>query len=167
MKFESTRAPNRLLLKEKFTNSRLKSARSDPDVWITQLEDLQVRINNAREGSITEEDLMEHILGNLPSVYDIEVHTLRKRLDDLHDPLTLEELREELSLKFEMMNRRGKLGIGQGGHFGEEHALFAGGFKGKCNNCGKIGHKAKDCRDKNNNKNKKDGNQQNNTNDAD
>ena len=37
-KFESTRAPNRLLLKEKFTNSRLKSARSDPDVWITQLE---------------------------------------------------------------------------------------------------------------------------------
>jgi len=147
-KFESTRAPNRLLLKEKFINSRLKSARSDPDVWITQLEDLQVQINNAREGSITEEDLMEHILGNLPSVYDIEVHTLRKRLDDLHDPLTLEELREELCLKFEMMNRRGKLGLAQSPN--EEHALFAGGFKGKCNNCGKIGHKARDCRDKNN-----------------
>ena len=139
-KFESTRAPNRLLLKEKFINSRLKSARSDPDVWITQLEDLQVQINNAREGSITEEDLMEHILGNLPSVYDIEVHTLRKRLDDLQDPLTLEELREELCLKFEMMNRRGKLGLNQGPN--EEHALFAGGFKGKCNNCGKIGHRA-------------------------
>lgn len=147
-KFESTRAPNRLLLKEKFVNSRLKSARSDPDVWITQLEDLQVQINNAREGSISEEDLMEHILGNMPSVYDIEVHTLRKRLDDLQDPLTLEELREELCLKFEMMNRRGKLGMAQGQH-GEEHALFAGGFKGKCNNCGKIGHKSRDCRDKN------------------
>ena len=50
-KFESTRAPNRLLLKEKFVNSRLKSARSDPDIWITQLEDLQVQINNTREGT--------------------------------------------------------------------------------------------------------------------
>ena len=155
-KFESTRAPNRLLLKEKFTNSRLKSARSDPDVWITQLEDLQVQINNARENSITEDDLMEHILGNLPSVYDIEVHTLRKRLDDLHDPLTLEELREELCLKFEMMNRRGKLGLSQTPN--EEHALFAGGFKGKCNNCGKIGHRARDCRDKNGNKGKQENN---------
>ena len=155
-KFESTRAPNRLLLKEKFVNSRLKSARSDPDIWITQLEDLQVQINNAREGSITEEDLMEHILGNLPSVYDIEVHTLRKRLDDLQDPLTLEELREELCLKFKMLNRRGRMGHLQSSP-GEEHALFAGGFKGKCNNCGKIGHKARDCRDKNekNNKNKR------------
>ena len=38
---------------------------------------------------------MEHILGNLPSVYDIKVHTLRKRLDDLHDPLTQEELRTQ------------------------------------------------------------------------
>ncbi len=27
--------------------------------------------------------------------------------------------------------------------------FFAGGFKGKCNNCGKIGHKAQDCRNKN------------------
>ena len=158
-KFESSRAPNRLLLKEKFTNSRLKSVRSDPDVWITQLEDLQVQINNAKEGSITDDDLMEHILGNLPSVYDIEVHALRKRLDDLHDPLTLEELREELSLKFEMLNRRGKMAQGGQNTHGEEHALFAGGFKGKCNNCGKIGHKARDCRDKKDNKDKEKGQQ--------
>jgi len=150
-KFDSKRAPNRLLLKEKFVNSRLKSVRSDPDVWITQLEDLQVQINNAREGSISDEDLMEHVLGNLPSAYDIEVHTLRKRLDNLEDPLTLEELREELSLKFEMMNRRGRIGQAHAS-VGEEHALFAGGFKGKCNNCGRIGHKAHDCRNKNVNK---------------
>jgi len=88
-------------------------------------------------------------------------------LDDLHDPLTLEELREELCLKFEMMNRRGKLGIAQGQQ-AEEHALFAGGFKGKCNNCGKIGHKARDCRDKKGNKtNNKADNQGNNSNDGD
>ncbi len=53
-----------------------------------------------------------------------------------------------------MMNRRGRLGQGQDVQ-GEDFALFVGGFKGKCNNCGEIGHKARDCRDKNNNKTKK------------
>jgi hypothetical protein len=42
----------------------------------------------------------------------------------------------------------------------EETALFAGGFKGKCNNCGQYGHKSRDCRNKkkknnNNNRNHK------------
>jgi hypothetical protein len=107
-KFESKRAPNRLLLKEKFMSSKLKNPRADPDVWITQLEDLQFQLNNSKPDTITDEDLVEHVLGNLPSVYDIEVHTLRKRLDDTANPLTIEEVREELSLKFEMMNRRFK-----------------------------------------------------------
>ena len=28
---------------------------------------------------------------------------------------------------------------------GKEIGLFAGGFKGRCHNCGKFGHKAVDC----------------------
>ena len=146
-KFESKRAPSRLILKEKFMSSKLKNPRSDPDVWITQLEDLQVQINSSKPDSITEDDLIEHVLGNLPSVYDIEIHTLRKRLDDLDNPLTIEEVREELNLKFEMMNRRFR---GNPGGENEETALFAGGFKGKCNACGKFGHRARECRSKGN-----------------
>ncbi len=69
-------------------------------------------------------------------------------LDSLQNPLTLEELREELCLKFEMMNRRGRIGQLHSSP-GEEHALFACGFKGKSNNCGK----ARDCRNKNGPKN--------------
>ena len=149
-KYESKRAPSRLILKEKFMNSKLKNPRSDPDVWITQLEDLQVQINNSKPDTITEDDLIEHILGNLPSVYDIEVHTLRKRLDQTVDPLTIEEVREELNLKFEMMNRRFR---GNPNQVEEETALFAGGYKGKCYACGKFGHRAKDCRGNNNSNN--------------
>ena len=66
------------------------------------------------------------------------------------------ELCDALTLKFERL--QGKKGT----HYrsgDEETALFAGGFKGRCNNCGKHGHKARDCRtDKNNNKNNKRGN---------
>ncbi len=71
---------------------RLKSVRSDPNVWITQLEHLQVKTNNTKETSITDDDLMDHILGNLPSVYAIDIHGLQKRINNIQDPLTLEEL---------------------------------------------------------------------------
>ena len=30
---------------------------------------------------------------------------------------------------------------------GEEIGLFAGGFKGKCHNCGRYGHKKADCKE--------------------
>jgi len=58
--------------------------------------------------------------------------------------LTIEDLRDELNLKYE------RLGFwnGKGGKaFGdeEEAAFFAGGFKGKCNYCGAYGHKSKNC----------------------
>ncbi len=95
-----------------------------------QLEDLQIQINNAREGSITKDNLMEHILRNLPSIYDIELCTLQKRLDDLQNLLTLGGLCEELCLKFEMMNRRGKAGQVQSFH-GDDYVLFDGSFKCK------------------------------------
>ena len=65
------------------------------------MEDLQVQFS--KPDTITEEDLIEHVLGNLPSVYDIEVRALRKKLDDTANPLTIEEVCEESSLKFEMM----------------------------------------------------------------
>ena len=147
-KYESRRAPSRLLLKEKFMSLKLRNPRADPDVWITQLEDLQVQINNSKPDSITEDDMIEHILGNLPNVYDIEIHALRKRLDDVENPLTIEEVREELNLKFEMMNRRYRVDPGNNE---EETALFAGGYKGKCFACGKFGHRAKDCNGNKNN----------------
>ncbi len=84
-------------------------------------------------------------MGNLPGVYDIEIHSLRKRLDDLDNPLTIEEVREELNLKYEMMNRRFR---GDPSGDNEETELFAGSFKGKCNSCGKFGHRARNCRSK-------------------
>ncbi len=126
-------------------SSKLKNPKSDLNVWITQLEDLQVQINSSKPDSISEDDLIENVLGYLPSVHDIEIHTLRKRLDDQNNPLSIEDVREELNLKFEMMNRQFR--TNSGGE-NEATALFAGGLKGKCNSCAKFGHCARDCRSK-------------------
>ncbi len=103
-KFKSKRAPNGLLVKKKFMNLKLKNPRSDSDVWITQLEDLQVQINGSKPDIITEVDLIENVLGHLPGVYDIEIHALQKHLDDFDNPLWIEEVCKELHLKFEMIS---------------------------------------------------------------
>jgi hypothetical protein len=52
---------------------------------------LRVRIIAAKS-ELTEESLMEHVLNNVPEMYNIEVSKLEDRLGDLSDPLTIEEI---------------------------------------------------------------------------
>ena len=72
------------------------------------------------------------------------IHPLEKRIGASTNPLTVKELREELKLKYQKLNggRYGGLSDVNEGEIG----LFAGGFKGKCHNCGRTGHKSRDCR---------------------
>jgi len=103
------------------------------------------------------------ILEIVPSKYDNVVENLEKRLDNLSEPLLLEEVRSDLMLKYTKLKLRAK----EGGEKGfdsdsedddDESALVAGGggngnkwnsnkFKGFCNKCGKQGHKAIDCKE--------------------
>ena len=147
-KYEKKTAPSRLILKKQFVNSKLKSWKNDPDVWLTQLEDLQLQIINAG-GNLSDEDVMEQVINNLPRSYDIVTIPMAKRIGARSNPLTINELRDELNLRFE--NLGGNRSNDDGNS--DETALFAGGFKGKCHNCGKHGHKSRDCPDKNKNNN--------------
>ena len=97
---------------------------------------------------MTDQDLLEHALNNLPDAYESVVMKLEDKLGNASDPLTISKLRDELNLKFERMN--GKRTIDSNTNDEGETALFAGGFKGKCNKCGRYGHKAKDCRSNSN-----------------
>ena len=114
--------------------------KQDPEIFISILEDLVLQYNQAG-GKWSEEDTLEHICGNLPSVYEVTIHPLEKRIGASLDPLTLKELRNDLKLKYQKLNGGSLTGDSEG-----EIGLFAGGFKGKCHNCGKIGHKAAQCR---------------------
>ena len=68
-----------------------------------------------------------------------------EKIGDSSDPLTLQEFRNDLSLKLLKMNPRA-LDVDIEG--GEEVGLFAGDFKGKCHHCGRQGHKSCQCKDK-------------------
>ena len=140
-KFATKSAPSLMALKKEFTNSRLSKKSEDPDVWMSTLEDLRIKMES-QGSNMTDVDFMIHILNNLPSVYEVSQAKLEDRLNDEIDPLTIEEIRTELNLKYQRMHLKK---VVDDDSEDEETALFGGGFKGTCTGCGKQGHKRGDC----------------------
>ena len=70
------------------------------------------------------------------------------KINQYDNPLTLEQVCSTLILKFERLNVSNEDDI-----YDEEieKALVTSQFKGRCNNCGKYGHKKQDCRGNGNN----------------
>jgi hypothetical protein len=87
---------------------------------------------------------MIQMLNDLPTEYDLQLALLEKGIGNTDKPSTVEEIRAELSLRFEILNMKSTKND-QGEEL-EEHALFSGQFKGKCRNCGRIGHKSFQCK---------------------
>ena len=158
-KFMPQTSANKVQLMAKFANSSLKSWKKDPDTWINNLEILRARIKGCGH-KIEDEDLIIHIFNNLPEKYDNLVENLEAKMNGTN-ALTLEELRESLSLKHTkwkvQAEKEGETGFEEDSDDEderEETALVAGGFKkpfkGRCNLCGRFGHKAVDCSIKDN-----------------
>jgi hypothetical protein len=71
---------------------------------------------------------------------------LEKRIGNKENPLTIDELNEDLSIRYERLLM--KTETSKINKLGEEKALVATQFKGKCRNCDKIGHKVVQCKSK-------------------
>jgi hypothetical protein len=133
-------------LEKKVRELSLKKGQ-DPEVWITELEDLHVKFDNM--GScITENQFMIHKLNNLTSDHDLQFALMERRVGDADKPLTIEEGRGELNLRFERLNM--KTSRNEKREVLEEKALFSGQFKGKCRNCGQVGHNSFQCKNSSN-----------------
>jgi hypothetical protein len=91
-------------LENQFRESTLKKGQ-DPKVWITELEDLRVMLENMGYCT-TENQFMIHILNNLTSDYDLQFALMERRVGDADKPLTVEKIRDELNLRFERLNMK-------------------------------------------------------------
>ena len=146
-KFQPSTSANKVQLRKEFNASKLNSWSQDPDEWITKLEIKRKRL--IKMGTeINDEDLMIHILNNLPSEYDNVAEAMERRLDDVIKPLEIGELRDELVMKFNRIKKNKGLNGDTNSDEVEESALAAfssRNFKGRCYNCGEFGHKKQDC----------------------
>ena len=76
-KFEPTSAPSLVKFKKQLRQSALKKYQ-DPDIYITQLEYLRMRLEET--GSrISDNQFMIHILRNLASDYELQLTLTEKR----------------------------------------------------------------------------------------
>jgi hypothetical protein len=136
-------------LHKKFSSAKLKKG-CDPDLYMVYLQDIRQKMSDM--GHVyTDHQYMLQILSNLTDDYEVVVYFLNHRLSDLHNPLTIDEMRDELSARYELIkNKFPPTKKEGGGGSGEESALYAGArFKGKCLKCGKYGHKRNDCKEGN------------------
>jgi hypothetical protein len=89
-------------------------------------------------------------LNSLTNDYELQTLLLEKRIGSKENSLSVDESKKELSLRYErllMKTEAAKINdLGEENakidDLGEEKALVVTLFKGKCRNCGKIGHKA-------------------------
>ena len=96
-KYEPVSDPSMVKLDKQFRESSLKKGQY-PEVWITELEDLCVRLDDMGS-SISENQFMIHVLSNLTSYYDLQLALMERRVGE-EKPLTIEKITAELSLSF-------------------------------------------------------------------
>jgi gag-polypeptide of LTR copia-type len=146
-RYQPDTAPELTRIHKLFYGTRQKK-NQDPDLYINYLEDLRFRMAEM-QSSMTDDQFLRHVLNGLDKEYEHQVNLIERRVDASSNPLTIEEMRDELCLRFERLSHKTVDGdLGQE----EEQALYTGHqLKGKCYYCGKIGHKGANCRDNNKN----------------
>ena len=86
-----------------FATSKLMSAASNHDVWLTKLESVQIDMNKCLIAGKTdklETDLIIHVLANLPKEYLVTVNDLKKDIK-AGKTVTIKDVREGLNEQFD------------------------------------------------------------------
>jgi hypothetical protein len=95
-KYDPISAPSLVKTERMFRESRL-GKNEDPEVWINNLEDLRIKLETM--GSvITDDQFIVQVLNSLTSDYELQMLLLEKQIGHKDNPLSIEELKEELNL---------------------------------------------------------------------
>jgi hypothetical protein len=84
-------------MEKQFRQSALKKGQ-DPDVWIAELEDYRIKLDELGS-SISENQFILHILNIMTADYDLQLAMMEKRINDKINPLTVDEIRADMNLR--------------------------------------------------------------------
>jgi hypothetical protein len=115
-KYDPISAPSLVKTERMFRESKLGN-KEDPEIWINNLEDLRVKLD-AMGSSMTDDQFIIQVLNGLNSENELQMLLLEKQIGNKENPLSVEELKEELNLRLERLLYK------KNDESGKEKALF-------------------------------------------
>ena len=155
--YDLTEGEDKITLLSMFQQNQLEDVTTNITVWLTSM---AIQVNKLKKSNhvLDEEYQITHILASLPREYSsvveqvkIDRRKVKKRLKERYLQLKREYgwSEEEMAINMKSSDNQNKnIKKGSKGKY----------FKGRCNHCGKFGHKKADCWDL---KNKKEKHQEN------
>jgi gag-polypeptide of LTR copia-type/Zinc knuckle len=137
-RFEPTDQTSEIEILDKLHNCTC-SEHQNPDDWFAELIYIQQQAKSIKM-ELSDNQLIAHVLNNLPSQYKEYKAILLKQAKD--GDLKITDTRDLLRTAYKQMERENKVDKEDTGFVGQ----FKKQFKGRCNKCGRYGHKSNDCK---------------------
>ena len=151
--FKPVSNANKHDLEQKFNQCSLTKDDKNPDEWFSELEKIRLQLKLDHKEEYSDEKMISQIVYNItPNMYRTVITMLKR---DLNRGITLKLSEVKDDLRQIYAQYKNSSGNNRSNRSGESMLMARKQFKGMCNNCGKLGHKAKDCWDLDKNKSKR------------
>jgi hypothetical protein len=104
-KHEMKTSSNKVKLKLENNQSQLTDAKTDPELWIANLESTRIRLGKINV-DISDDDMIIHIINNLPKEYEAVSDEIESDFDNVYATVDMEYIKNRLRSKFNKMNKR-------------------------------------------------------------
>ena len=164
--YDLTEGEDKITLLSMFQQNQLEDVRTNITVWLTSMA-IQVNKLKKLDHVLDEEYQITHILASLPREYSSVVEQVKIDRRTSSALITMDEVKKRLKERYLQLKREHgwsedemALNVKSGNNQNKNIKKGSKGkyFKGRCNHCGKFGHKKADCWDL---KNKKEKHQEN------
>ena len=164
--YDLTEGEDKITVLTMFQQIQLEDVKTNITVWLTSLA-IQVNKLKKLHHVLNEEYHITHILASLPREYSSVVEQVKIDRRTSSALITMDEVKKRLKERFLQLKKEHgwsedemALTVKSGNNQNKNIKKGSKGkyFKGRCNNCGKFGHKKADCWDL---KNKKEEHQEN------